>query len=95
MNKKVNTLLFILGATAFNVISAVAGIILLYILFSIIASKLGIGPDWVFPVSFLGGIVASFFIYRAVLKLVTKKIDMEKHFDPIFVNRNFKRNQQP
>ena len=95
MNKKANTLLFILGATAFNVIAAVACIILLYILFSIISSRLGIGQDWVFPVSFLGGIVASFFIYRAVLKLVTGKIDMEKHFDPLFVNRNFKKNRQP
>jgi len=94
MNKKANTLLFVLGATVFNVITAVACILLLFILLSFITSRLNAGQDFIFPVSFIGGIVASFFVYRAVIKIIIKKIDAEKYFDPLFVNRNFKKPPQ-
>ena len=95
MNKKINTLLFILGGTLFNVIIAVASIILLYVLFTIICSRIfpGVSQEWCFPASFIAGIVLSFFIYRLVLKFVTKKIDLEKYLDPLFVRTNIKRNR--
>jgi hypothetical protein len=89
MNKKANTLLFILGATLFNILVTVLCFGLLFFLYAkFIMSHL---PEesrvWGFSLSFIAAIVASFIIYRFVLKLLLKKVDMEKYFDPIFGRR--------
>jgi predicted permease len=42
---------------------------------------------WGIPVIIIGAIVLSFFLYRFILKLIMKKIDLEKYFDPIFGRR--------
>jgi hypothetical protein len=87
MSKRVNTFLFLIAATAFNVL-----------LFFIIFFPLYIGLMRLFPqvgssesvtiVVFLGTLIASFVlaavVYRLVLGLIRKKVDMDKHFDPIF-----------
>jgi hypothetical protein len=86
MNKKVNTLLFVLGATLFNIIVTVlcfVGLLLLYAKF-VMTFLPEENRSWGFPVIFIGAIVLSFFIYRFILKLLMKKIEMEKYFDPIF-----------
>ena len=95
MNKKVNTLLFILAATIFNIILAVSCIILLFILITFIVSRFfpGLGQDWCFPLCFIAGIVISFFIYRIIIKFITKKIDLEKYLDPLFVKTNIKKDR--
>ena len=36
---------------------------------------------------FLGSMVGSFLIYNQVIKLVSRKIDMEKYFLPLFKRR--------
>jgi uncharacterized membrane protein (DUF485 family) len=89
MNKKTNTLLFILGATFFNVLVTVICFVVLLALYArFIASLLpGEGRSWGFPVIFIAAIALSFVIYRAALKQLMKKIDVEKHFDPIFGGR--------
>ncbi|MCL2442363.1 MAG: leader peptide processing enzyme [Treponema sp.] len=90
MNKKVNTVLFLLGATLFNVIVAVLSIFLLIILYSISPLRNMIsesGQGWVTILIFISGIAISMFVYRVVLKLLLKKIDVEKYFDPLFVSR--------
>ena len=86
MNKKTNTLLFILGATLFNVIVAILCFVLFTVLFSIfivphVSESVHV---WGLSLIFLAAIVTSFFIYRFALKFLMKKIDMEKYFDPIF-----------
>jgi hypothetical protein len=42
---------------------------------------------WLLPVFFAGAIAASFFTYKLAIKILMKKVDMEKYFDPIFVRR--------
>ena len=42
---------------------------------------------WVIPVIFVLSIVGSFLIYRLAIKILMKKVDMEKYFDPIFGKR--------
>jgi hypothetical protein len=89
MNKKVNTLLFILGATVFNILVTVlgfAGLMLIYIKF-IMPFLPEEGRAWGFPLIFIGAIVLSFVVYRFVLKLLLKKVDTGKYFDPIFSGR--------
>ncbi|MDR2534450.1 MAG: leader peptide processing enzyme [Treponema sp.] len=90
MSKKTNTLLFILGATVFNLlITMVSLVTLMIVYFKLIAPVL---PEsaaaWGMPVIFVGAIGLSFLVYKIVLKQITKRVDMEKYFDPIF---NFRR----
>jgi Na+-driven multidrug efflux pump len=86
MSKKTNTLLFILGATVFNILVTIIVFLVLMVLYAqFLASRLGEeGAAWGLPVIFIAAIVLSFFVYRVILKQVMKKVDMEKHFDPIF-----------
>jgi len=86
MSKKTNTLLFILGATLFNVIVTVACFIILVLLygkffFNVLPKS---GDAWALPIIFIISIAASFFVYRSLIKLLMKKIDMTKYFAPIF-----------
>ena len=89
MSKKTNTLLFILGATVFNILVTVASFILLLVLFAKFLMPLlpETGAAWAFPVIFIASIALSFLVYRLVLKFLLKKINMEKHFEPIFGRR--------
>ncbi|MDR0718496.1 MAG: leader peptide processing enzyme, partial [Treponema sp.] len=85
-SKKTNTLWFILGATIFNILVAIISFVVLFILFArILVPRL---PEsavtWSFPVIFIGAIALSFVVYRIVLKQLLKRINVEKHFDPIF-----------
>jgi len=97
MNKKTNTVLFILGATVFNVLVCLAGFIGLFFLYiTVIAPVFGLGEEsWSVAIIFIfaGGIALSILVYRVVLKAVMKKIDVDKYFDPIFTrSRSIKKN---
>ena len=89
MNKKTNTLFFILAGTIFNIIVTMFCFIIFLIIYSkFIYSRLGEGVNtWILPVFFAAAIVASFFIYRLAIKIVMKKMDVDKYFDPIFRKR--------
>ena len=92
MNKKVNTVLFILGATAVNIITMLLilllGIMLIGRLLSETAQE-SIGSI-LFILLFFVSIGGSFVIYNRVIKLISKKVDMDKYFHPIFRPRNRK-----
>jgi len=89
MNKKLNTVLFIIGGTVFNVLVTIIS----FLFFLFIYSRFLYGRisdsavSWLLPVFFAASIAASFFIYRLVIKIVMKKIDVEKYFNPLFVSR--------
>jgi hypothetical protein len=89
MSKKTNTLLFILGATVFNILVTVVSFILLLVLFAKFLMPLlpETGAAWAFPVIFIASIALSFLVYRVILKFLLKKVNVEKHFDPIFGKR--------
>jgi hypothetical protein len=96
MSKKTNTLLFILGATVFNILVTVicfTALLLVYAKF--LAPRLPEeGQAWGFPVIFIAAIAASVVVYRAALKQLTKRVNLEKHFDPIFGGRRPPRGDQ-
>ena len=89
MSKKTNTLFFVIGATIFNIIITVLFFILFLVFYSAVLYPLL--PDssrvWIMPAIFVLSIVASFLIYRLAIKILMKKVNMEKYFDPIFVKR--------
>jgi len=89
MNKKVNTLLFILGATLFNIIIALISwviLTLLYVKFLMLQLP-ETSRSWAFAGIFLLSIGISFFVYRILLKHFINKIEIEKYFDPLFVSK--------
>jgi len=93
MNKKLNTIFFILGATLFNVLTAVISFVLFMLVY--VRFIMNLIPEqnrsWGFTLIFLLAIVVSFFVYRVLLKYLLTKVDVEKYFDPIFVRRNIKK----
>jgi hypothetical protein len=93
MNKKVNTLLFILGATVFNVIVAVASFIILLIIYGkLIHPRIPeTAYSWSISLILISSIAISILVYRAVLKFLLTKINIEQYFDPLFVKHNLKR----
>jgi hypothetical protein len=86
MNKKINTVLFVLGATVVNIILMICLALLgLYILSLLPLQQMGGGVRSILMiVVFIGSVVGTFFLYHALVKLVSKRIDMDKHFHPIF-----------
>jgi phosphoglycerol transferase MdoB-like AlkP superfamily enzyme len=93
MNKKVNTLLFILGATLFNVLVTLlilAAFVLFY--FKIVMVLIPeVSPPLVLFLFFIAALAVSFLIYRCAVKQIINKVDLEKYFDPIFIRRNIKK----
>jgi len=94
MNKKANTLLFILCATVFNIFVAIFSFVvftLLYVrfFFPLIPEA---GRQWGFTLIFLSSIGVSFLVYRYVLKYLLTKVEVEKYFDPLFVKKYRKKN---
>ena len=85
MNKKANTALFILGATLFNILVTVLSFLLLLIVYAkFIMRFLPEGAQaWSFPLIFIFAIAISFVVYRFTLKLLIRKIPVDKYFDPI------------
>jgi phosphoglycerol transferase MdoB-like AlkP superfamily enzyme len=93
MNKKLNTIFFILGATLLNVLVAIISFILLMLIYvkflnNLIPEQSG---SWVFALIFLISIAVSFIVYRYLLKYLLRKIDVDKYFDPLFVRRNIRK----
>jgi hypothetical protein len=87
MGRKANTLFFILGATAFNILVTLLGFAALFLLFfRLILPRFF--PDapvsWGFPVIFICSVVLSFFVYRWALKLFLKHFDADKNLGPLF-----------
>lgn len=85
MNKKLNTALFFLGATAVNLL-----IVLVLGLAVFIPYALFVGPHVPGPTNLLalvlvviGSMAASFPIYRKLIEWFQTKVDVEKYFDPI------------
>ncbi|MDR0399629.1 MAG: leader peptide processing enzyme [Treponema sp.] len=88
MNKRVNTLLFVLGATVFNVLLYIVSLLLLMLLYSQIVGSLPESvQQWGIIVILILPLAVSFVVYRLILKVLLKKFDAEKYFAPLFSGR--------
>jgi hypothetical protein len=86
MNKKLNTVLFLVGATVFNVLVTILSFVLLALLhIKFIMPKLSetAGMNG-FIVVFIGAIAIAFVVYRFVLNRLIARIKFDDYFDPIF-----------
>ncbi len=86
MNKKTNTVLFILGATVVNIVIMLAIFIGLFVLYArFVAPTVSTTINQLITfVIFIGSVALTYLIYHRLIKLLSKKMDMDKHFDPIF-----------
>ncbi|HKJ85115.1 MAG TPA: hypothetical protein VKA06_03515 [Spirochaetia bacterium] len=89
MNKKANTILFMLGATVLNVVMMVVIFLALMLLYAWIvpggfATQVG---QVVGIVLFLGSIGLTYFLYHKMVKWISNKWNLDDYFDPIFGKR--------
>jgi len=89
MNKRANTILFILGATIFNVLTTIISMVILFIIYVKFVAPLipENGRAWGFVIIFMVSLIISFIAYRFALNYFIKKVDIEKHFDSLYVKK--------
>ena len=87
MNKRTNTLLFILAGTVFNIVTTMISFIILLVVYMRFFSNMLVESGLPIVIIFILSIVISFVVYRQAVKIITKKVDMEKYFDPILGSR--------
>jgi len=89
MNKRINTLLFVLGATVFNIVITIISFIGLMFLYVKLIMPLTSeeSQPWGFVIVFIASVAVSFIVYRFLSKFLLKKIDVGKYFDPLFAKR--------
>ena len=89
MNKKINTALFVVSATVFNIITMsvilFAGMHLMSILLPEAARESA--GQLAFILVFLSAVAGSFLIYNRLIRLISKRIDMSRYFHPLFKSR--------
>jgi uncharacterized membrane protein YbhN (UPF0104 family) len=85
MNKKTNTLLFILIAMMTNIVATLIYFFILYLLYSVfIAPRLPANSEVLsLALIFLAALAISFITYQKLLKLFIKKVDVRKYFEPV------------
>jgi hypothetical protein len=93
MSKKSNTVIFLLAATVVNIIITVVIFLGLLVLYATVFANMlpKEAASWVLLLDFVISIVGSFFIYRLAVKLISKRWDFDKYFDPLFAPKSFRK----
>ena len=88
MNKKLNTVLFMLGATALNLIIMSALALFLLMLFGLSyrnIEEVSTGLSWLAIIVILfGSIVGTFLLYSRIIRWIVKRWKLESCIEPIF-----------
>ena len=86
MNKRLNTVLFMIGATIVNVVVMFAVFLVLFFLFGrFLAPHLSPGINQILLlVIFVASMVLTYFLYHRLMRRLADKYDLEKYFEPIF-----------
>jgi uncharacterized protein YneF (UPF0154 family) len=89
MNKKLNTILFVLGATLVNMVMMILLFIAGFLLYgAFLAPKL---PPEVNSIAllllFIGSIIGTYFLYHRIMRYLSNKVNWDKYFAPLFGRR--------
>lgn len=87
MNKKMNTLVFILVGTLVNILLAGIFIGSLLFLISLLVPLMGEQVGSLVPFAFVGGIILAMLVYQKLTKWVIDRYDMNDKLDPLFTSR--------
>lgn len=94
MNKKANTAVFILIATVLNIVLMLALFLLSFILIArFVDPESSLLPLWL-GLAFIVSIGGSFLVYSAVVKLISKKFNMEEHLAPLWTSKKRKQRRE-
>lgn len=94
MNKKANSLIFMLIATVVNLILLMIFFILGFVILNFVVNAM---PDNAAVVQvgvilvFVASIGLSFFVYSKLVNFATKKFSLEEKLDPLFVRKGSRR----
>lgn len=87
MNKKINTVLFVLAATAVNiVVMGILFILCMVLIARFVDPESALMPLWL-GLMFIVSIGGSFYLYTLAMRKLTNRYDMEKYLDPIFFKK--------
>ncbi|MBN2861445.1 MAG: leader peptide processing enzyme [Sphaerochaetaceae bacterium] len=84
MNKKVNTILFILGATILNLILMLVIFFVLFALLVRFVSQDSSAFPMLLALLFILSIGGSFFLYTFAMKKLSARIRLEDYLSPLF-----------
>ena len=93
MNKKLNTVLFMVGATVFNllviaILVLIPSVTVLLILRALEVTISGQTVSILGLVFFLAALGGSFFVYGFAMRKLSERVDMDKYFEPLFRKKN-------
>jgi len=91
MNKKMNTVIFILAGTVVNLLLAIVFIGLLLFGVSRLAPSIGDQAASLVPFAFIGGILLAMVVYQKLTKWVITKFNLTDKLDPLFTSRHRKK----
>ena len=82
MNKTANTLLFLIGATVFNMLTTIVSFLVLIVVYGRLLAPLlpESAAAWGLPIIFVASIAIAFVVYRFAVKLLLKKFKAEDVF---------------
>lgn len=86
MNKKLNTVLFILGATLFNIVVMIVLFFILMVVFArFLAPALPPGANQIILLLlFVASVALTYVLYHRIMRYLTTKYDMETYMAPLF-----------
>ena len=86
MNKRLNSILFILAATIVNIVAMVLIFGVLMVLFArFLAPQLPPGANQIILlVLFVGSVVLTYVLYHRFMRWLSNKYNLEQYFGPIF-----------
>ena len=86
MNKRLNTVLFILGATIFNILVMVVLFLILMVLFArfLAPSFPPAANQIILLVLFVGSVAATYLLYHRLMRWLTKRYELERYMAPLF-----------
>lgn len=86
MNRRFNSVLFIVGATVANIVVMFLLFILLLVLYARLAAP-HLAPttnQFMLLVLFIGSVVATYIMYHQVMKALMRRYDLTRYFGPLF-----------
>ena len=90
MNKKLNTVIFVIVGTLVNIILAIAFVVILVVLAGFARDFIGPAKSVVLPFIVFLGIFLSMMLYQKLTMWVIKRFNLEDKLDPLFVSKRRK-----
>ncbi|MCX7786391.1 MAG: hypothetical protein N2442_01685 [Spirochaetes bacterium] len=85
MNKKLNTVLFVIGATLVNMVMILLFLAGFLLYGAFLAPRL---PPEVNSIAllllFIGSIIGTYFLYHRIMRFLSNKVNWDKYFSPLF-----------